>query len=93
MQPMLQPSPISRRSGEQAGRPNSSSMCLAGVFDLLQRYAEDLREMGMTRSTINNHIVHFLVFLISEHLDEDDAPALDRLPTQIAQMRRENPRT
>jgi hypothetical protein len=39
-----------------SGRPNSNSMCLAGVFDLLQRYAEDLREMGMTRSTINNHM-------------------------------------
>ena len=42
----------------------------------------------MTRSTVNNHILHFLAFVISERLDEDVTPGLERLNAQIANMMR-----
>ena len=73
------------------GQSNPCTMCLSGIFHLLDRYAEALRDMGMTRSTIDNHIVHFLAFVISDHLDEHDTPALERLTAQIAHLMHTKP--
>jgi len=73
------------------GQSNPCTRCLSGIFHLLDRYAEALRDMGMTRSTVDNHIVHFLAFVISEHLDEHDTPALERLAAQIAHLMHTKP--
>ena len=75
-----------------AGQSNCSTRCLSGILHLLERYADGLRETGMTKNTVDNHILHFLAFLISEHLDEDDTPALERLTAQIALMMCKKPK-